>query len=191
MSKTSFSCTKLAAMLAAAALSACGGGDGTIYASPDTSGDAAAAAPAATAASTAATTTTTTAAAATVTGCTGKVAAFFALSKGSYSAPAVTFDNVDFATTPASVAGFANGGTQSVTIAEDCTITVGSIKLSYKDGSYAEFPGTGADAGKTQYDVDMTGAGVAESHFERFTSGKRGVAVFDPVKTSQGARFDE
>ena len=131
------------------------------------------------------------AAASAVAGCSGKVAAYFALSKGSYTAKAATFDNVGFTTTPASVAGFANGGTQTVTVAEDCTMTVGTLKLSYKDGSYAEFAGTGADLGKTRYDVDMTGTGAGSPHFERFISGKRGLSLFDPTKTAQGVRVDE
>jgi hypothetical protein len=126
-----------------------------------------------------------------VAGCTGKVAAFFELAKGSYTAPASTFDNNSFTTIPASVAGFANGANQTVTVSNDCTMTVGTVKMTYKDGSYAEFPGTGVDAGKTQYDVDMTGSGVATPHMERFTSGKRGVSLFDTTKTNQGVRFDE
>ena len=70
-------------------------------------------------------------------------------------------------------------------------MTVGTLKLSYKDGSYAEFAGTGADLGKTRYDVDMTGTGAGSPHFERFISGKRGLSLFDPTKTAQGVRVDE
>lgn len=131
------------------------------------------------------------AAEATAAGCTGKVATLFAAAKGSYSAKAATFDNVNFASTPASVAGFANGGTQTVTVSAGCTITVGSVTLSYKDASYAEFAGSGADLGKTQYDVDLTGGGVLDPHFEVFTSAKRGLSLFDATNKSQGVRFDE
>jgi hypothetical protein len=162
-----------------AALAGCGGGG-------DSPADAVA-----TGATTGATTSTTTAPASTVAGCSGKVAAFFALAKGSYAAAAATFDNTNFNATPASVAGFAKGVSQTVTITENCTLRVGAVTLSYKDGSYAEFAGTGADAGKTQVDVDLTGSGVSSPHLERFTNGKRGLSLFDPTKTSEGVRFDE
>lgn len=155
----------------AATLTACGGGDD---ASPTGSG-----------------TTATTSGGSTVAGCTGKVAAFFTAAQGSYTAKAATFDNVSFTSKPASVAGVADGSSQTVTVHADCTITVGALSLRYKDASYAEFPGTGADAGKTQYDVDLTGTGVADPHFERWTDNRRGLSFFDPAKTSQGVRLDE
>lgn len=173
----------LAALALATTLAACGGGD-----SPIVNGVAA------NSAGSGGTTTNGGGAGSTVAGCTGPVAAFFALAKGSYSATAATFDNVNFASTPATVAGFANGAAQTVTVNENCTVTIGALTLSYKDGSYAEFPGTGADAGKTQYDVDLTGTGttgLALPHFERWTSDKRGLSLFDPTHTSQGVRFDE
>jgi hypothetical protein len=154
-----------------ATLAGCGGGDSPVDATAATGA--------------------TPAPASAVVGCSGKVAAFFALAKGSYSAAAATFDNASFSTQPASVAGFAKGASQTVTITENCTLSVGAITLSYKDGSYAEFAGTGADAGKTQVDVDLVGAGVASPHLERFTNGKRGLSLFDPTKTSEGVRFDE
>ncbi len=124
-------------------------------------------------------------------GCTDKVAALFSRSKGSYTATVRTFDNTSPVVIPATVAGFANGATATVTVNENCTVVIGAITMTYKDGSYAEFAGTGADAGKTQYDVDLTGTGVSSPHFEVFTSTKRGVSLFDPTKTQQGARFDE
>lgn len=159
-------------------LSACGGGsDGSndpsaAAAGPDTG---------------TATTTTATAGG----GCTGKAAAFFASAAGSYTGKAATFDNVNFANSPATVAGVANGSTQTVTIGADCTVKVGGLTLSYKDGSYAEFPGTGADAGKTQVDVDLSGTGVAMPHFERWTDQRRGLSLFDPAHDSWGVRIDE
>jgi len=171
--------TPLAALALATTLAGCGGGDAAVANSAGASGAAAAAGAGAGGA---------------VVGCTGPVAAFFTLAKGSYSATAATFDNVNFASTPATVAGFANGTAQTVTVNENCTVTIGALTLSYKDGSYAEFPGTGADAGKTQYDVDLTGTGttgLALPHFERWTSDKRGLSLFDPAHTSQGVRFDE
>jgi hypothetical protein len=129
----------------------------------------------------------------TVAGCTGDVAALFDSTKGRYTATVATSDTIApvFANPPATVAGFANGSLQTVAVNADCTIVVGSLTLTYKDGSYLEIPGTGADAGKTQYDVDLTGAGVYAPHFERFTNGKRGLSFFDPVNNFQRARLDE
>jgi hypothetical protein len=89
------------------------------------------------------------------------------------------------------VAGFANGSVQTVTVNTNCTIVVGGVTLTYKEGSYVEFPGIGADAGKTQYAVDLSGAGVHAPHFERLTNGKRGLSFFDAVNMSQRARLDE
>lgn len=171
-----------------ALLSACGGGsDGTT--------DAAAAASTTTTTTTTNTTTNTTTTSTTVasgsSACSGKVASFFASAAGSYTGKAATFDNVNFASTPATVAGFANGSTQTVVIGADCTVTVGGLTLSYKDASYAEFPGTGADAGKTQVDVDLTGTGVDMPHFERWTDMRRGLSFFDPAHSSWGVRIDE
>jgi hypothetical protein len=123
-------------------------------------------------------------------GCSGDTAALFTAAKGSFTAPAVTFDDTPTGS-PASVAGFANGVNQTVTVNQDCTITVGAYTLTYKDGSYFAFPGTGADAGKFQYDVDLTGTGVTNPHFEVFVSAKRGLSFFDPTNPNQGVRFDE
>ncbi|WP_296445058.1 hypothetical protein [Rhodoferax sp. UBA5149] len=120
-------------------------------------------------------------------GCTGQVATLFSNAKGSYSAAAMTFDNAAFGTTPTSpVAGFVNGVNSNITVNADCTITVGAFTLTYKSGSYAEFP-SGAD---TQYNIDLTGVGVKDPHFELFT-GKRSLTLFDTVNTSQGVSFDE
>jgi|GEM_PF-2637222 len=123
-------------------------------------------------------------------GCTGNVAALFTKAKGNYSAVASTFDDTPGGT-PTSVAGFTHGASSTVTVNDDCTITVGTITLTYKDGSYATFPGTGADAGKTQYDVDLTGSGVRNPHFEVYTNDKRGLSFLDTANTSRGVRFDE
>ena len=172
MKKTSVSLILSAVLLG---LTACGGGDSPAAAAAD---NAAAGG---------------TATGSTVAGCTGNVATLFDLAKGSYTATVTTFDTIVpvFAAPPASVAGFANGSVQTVTVKTDCTIVVGGVTLTYKDGSYLEIPGTGTDAGKTQYDVDLSGAGVSAPHFERFTSGKRGLSFFDPVNMSQRARLDE
>jgi ABC-type phosphate transport system substrate-binding protein len=128
-----------------------------------------------------------------VAGCSGDVANLFDLAKGSYTATVATFDTIvpAFASPPATVAGFANGSVQTVTVKTDCTIVVGGVTLSYKNGSYLELPGTGADAGKIQYDVDLSGTGVHAPRFERFTNGKRGLSFFDPVNTFQRAQLDE
>jgi hypothetical protein len=122
------------------------------------------------------------AAAATAGGCSGSVAALFTSAKGSFTAPAETFDGTPTGS-PASVAGFANGANQTVTVNEDCTITVGAYTLTYKDGTYS------ASAG--QFDVDLTGTGVTDPHFEVFVGGKRGLSLFDPAHPTQGVRFDE
>jgi len=126
----------------------------------------------------------------TTAGCTGKAAAFFTLAKGTYSAPLTTF-GADPSSMPTTVAGFSKGANTSVTIRANCTIVVGTFTLTYTDGSYGEFPGTGADVGRTQYDVDLSGAGVATAHFERFVNDKRGLSFFDPTSTQNGARVDE
>jgi hypothetical protein len=123
------------------------------------------------------------------TGCTDKVAAFFNSTKGSYSTAASTYGPNPAA--PATVAGFSNGTVYTVTVKSDCTIAVGAVNLTYKDGSYAESPGTGASLGKTQIDVDMVGAGVALPHYEVFTTGKRALGFVDPADNRNGLRLDE
>jgi hypothetical protein len=125
----------------------------------------------------------------TSTGCTDKVATFFNNTKGSYSVPAVTYG--PNAAPPTTVAGFTNGTTYTVTIKSDCTITVGTVNLTYKDGTYAESPGTGVNLGKTQIDVDMVGAGVTNPHYEVFTNAKRALGFLDPAVNSNGVQISE
>ena len=116
-------------------------------------------------------------------GCTGKVAAFFSKNKGSY--PTTVQIYTPAPSGPSTVAGLADGAAATVVVKDDCTVTIGSRVLTYKDASYAEFPGTGADAGKFQVNVTITGAGfTAFSGYEVFISKGSSVSLGD---TSTGA----
>jgi hypothetical protein len=102
-------------------------------------------------------------------GCTGKVAAFFSKNSGRYATTAHIYTPAP--TGPSTVAGLADGAATTVVVKNDCTVTIGSHVLTYKDASYSESPGTGADVGKFQVNVEITGAGfVTFSSYEVFTS---------------------
>ncbi len=116
-------------------------------------------------------------------GCTGKVAAFFSKNKGSY--PTTTDIYTPAPSGPSTVAGLANGAATTVVVKDDCTVTIGSHVLTYKDASYSEFPGTGADAGKFQVNVVVTSVGFTSfSSYEVFISQGSLVSLGD---TSTGA----
>jgi hypothetical protein len=118
--------------------------------------------------------------------CTGKVAAFFALTKGTFTAKATTFSNGGVpGSSPASVAGFTNGANVSFTVNENCTVTTGSLTMTYKDASYKE------SSNPAGYDLDLTSTStsVKDIHMEFY--GKRFISLFDPANPANGVSFLE
>ena len=116
--------------------------------------------------------------------CTGKVAAFFALTKGTFTAKATTFSNGGgTGSAPASVAGFTNGAMVTFTVNENCTVTTGALTMTYKDASYKE------SSNPAGYDLDLTSFSVNVIHMEFY--GKRFISMLDPAVSGNGVSFLE
>ena len=121
-------------------------------------------------------------------GCTGKVAAFFSKNSGTYPTTVQIYTPAPKG--PSTVAGLADGAATTVIVKNDCTVTIGSHVLTYKDGSYEEFPGTGADVGKFQVNVVVTGTGFTSfSTYEVFTSQGSLVSLGDTTTGAFGNFF--
>lgn len=110
------------------------------------------------------------------TGCTGDVAVFFAKNKGSYPSKGESFGGTG------TVAGVANGQATIVIVADNCTVTVGSSTLSYRDGSFSKSP-------NGQIDVSLSGTGFGPaSSYEVFADGA-GLASLNDTRTSSFMNF--
>ena len=121
-------------------------------------------------------------------GCTGKVAAFFSKKSGTYPTTVEIYTPAPVG--PSTVAGLTAGAATNVIVKNDCTITIGSRVLTYKDGSYEEFPGTGADVGKVQVNVVITAPGFTTfSTYEVFTSQGSLVSLGDTTTGAYGNFF--
>ena len=121
-------------------------------------------------------------------GCTGKVAAFFSKNSGTYPTTVTIYTPAPKG--PSTVAGLADGAATTVIVKNDCTVTIGSHVLTYKDASYSESAGTGADVGKFQVDVVITGTGFTSfSTYEVFTSQGSLVSLGDTTTGAFGNFF--
>jgi hypothetical protein len=119
-------------------------------------------------------------AAAATTGCSGAVGSFFAANAKTATASITTYNATPNAT-PTVLGVFANGASASVTVKSDCTITVGSYTLKATDGTYT--------FANNQSDVDMTGTGIANGHFEKFANGTSMLGFKDPA-SSDAVQFN-
>ena len=113
-------------------------------------------------------------------GCTGAVAAFFVTNARTATATIRTYNGTPNAT-PTVLGAFANGTTTPVTVNANCTITVGAYTLTAVGASYT--------FANNQSDVDMTGTGVANGHFEKFANGTSLLGFSNPANTDSAQFF--
>lgn len=115
------------------------------------------------------------------TGCTGAVSAFFVANARTATGSITTYNGVPNAT-PTVLGAFANGTTTPVIVNSNCTITVGAYTLTAVNVTFFY------DSVGNQYDVDMTGTGVAHGHFEKFANGTSLLGFSNPAN-SDSAQF--
>ena len=109
-------------------------------------------------------------------GCTGDALAFFTKKKGSYASTA------DLRGSTSTVAGFKEGTAVTVVVSENCTVSLGSTTLTYKDGTYEKF----SDG---QVNVVVTAPGFTTfSSYEVFANGG-GLLSLGDTKTGAFANF--